>query len=167
MGPVISKNGNENLSTSFFGKKESVNYINQGVQATELHGRFYSEKEIHQFVDKVVTDLVQRGWDDRERFQIELSMIESIHNALEHGNNNDPQRPVEVFGMLTDKMFFLQVHDDGEGFDPRDILDTRKEENITSSHGRGIIIMESTMNEVAFNRTGNTIMLSYMREDEK
>jgi serine/threonine-protein kinase RsbW len=89
---------------------------------------------------------------------IELALHEALANAVVHGASSDPSKIVECdvacdeeHGML------IVVRDPGSGFDPASIADPCVAENIYSSHGRGIYLINQLMDEVRFHKNGTEI----------
>ncbi len=90
--------------------------------------------------------------------EIELALSEALANAVLHGAKSDATKIVEcdvacdeVHGML------IVVRDPGAGFDPNTIGDPSSGENIFSSHGRGIYLINQLMDEVQFKKNGTEI----------
>ena len=95
--------------------------------------------------------------DGRED-DIELALSEALANAVVHGAGSDPSKIVECdvacdeeHGML------IVVRDPGPGFDAGKISDPCYGENIYSSHGRGIYLINQLMDEVQFRKNGTEI----------
>ena len=44
----------------------------------------------------------------------------------------------------------IRIRDQGSGFDPRELPDPRLPENLMKPNGRGILLMESFMDEIDF-----------------
>jgi serine/threonine-protein kinase RsbW len=95
--------------------------------------------------------------DGRED-DIELALSEALANAVVHGAGSDPSKIVECdvacdeeHGML------IVVRDPGPGFDPEKISDPCCGENIYSSHGRGIYLINQLMDEVKYHKNGTEI----------
>ena len=90
--------------------------------------------------------------------EIELALQEALANAVVHGAGNDPEKKVELrvaceeeHGML------IIVADPGYGFDPAQVPDPQLAENLYSSHGRGIYLINRLMDHVEFKRGGAEI----------
>ena len=90
--------------------------------------------------------------------EIELALQEALANAVVHGAENDPEKKVcckvacdEGRGML------IVVSDPGDGFDPTKVADPLRAENLYSSHGRGIFLINRLMDQVEFRRGGTEI----------
>jgi serine/threonine-protein kinase RsbW len=108
-----------------------------------------------QSVMKVVREM--KCADGREN-EIELALSEALANAVVHGASADPAKIVECdvacdqeHGML------IVVRDPGPGFDPARLANPCVGENIYSSHGRGIYLINQLMDEVQFHKNGTEI----------
>lgn len=93
-----------------------------------------------------------------KEFEIETAVRESLANAIRHGCGSDPAKRVEccvacdeAHGML------IVIRDPGPGFDPASIPSPIMGENIFSTHGRGIYLINQLMDEVRFERGGREI----------
>lgn len=104
------------------------------------------------------------GFDKDDLFAIRLSLEESLVNAIKHGNKNDPKKNVIVEYTITDNKFDVVISDEGQGFCPDDVPDPRKAENLCKSSGRGVLLINSYMDVVEYNQTGNSVhMIKYKK----
>ncbi|MGA2203146.1 MAG: ATP-binding protein [Terriglobales bacterium] len=89
---------------------------------------------------------------------IELALTEALANAVVHGAKNDPSKVIECdVACDTQHGMLIVVRDPGTGFDPAKIADPCQGENIYSSHGRGIYLINQLMDEVQFHKNGTEI----------
>jgi serine/threonine-protein kinase RsbW len=97
---------------------------------------------------------------------IELALTEALANAVVHGAKGDPQKIVECDVACDEaRGMLIVVRDPGPGFDPSSIPSPVIGENIYSSHGRGIFLINQLMDEVQFKNNGKEIhMLKRMKE---
>ena len=51
------------------------------------------------------------------------------------------------------------IRDEGPGFDPRTLPDPTDPENLLKPSGRGVMLIRTFMDAVAFNETGNEITM--------
>jgi len=96
------------------------------------------------------------GLDEDARHWVGVAVRESVVNAIKHGNCNDAGKRVYVtFTLLPadDPGVRIAVRDEGCGFDPDSIPDPLAPENILKSSGRGIFLIRSFMDELAFEQT--------------
>jgi serine/threonine-protein kinase RsbW len=88
------------------------------------------------------------GLGDDLIFAIDLAIRESVANAVKHGNKFDEGKDIEVtFADISDG-FEITVRDHGSGFAVDDIPDPTNPENLLKANGRGILFMNSFMDEV-------------------
>jgi serine/threonine-protein kinase RsbW len=91
---------------------------------------------------------------------IELALAEALANAVVHGAKGDPSKVVECDVACDEKRgILIVVRDPGSGFDPAKIADPCIGENIYSSHGRGIYLINQLMDEVQFHKNGTEIRM--------
>jgi serine/threonine-protein kinase RsbW len=89
---------------------------------------------------------------------IELALSEALANAVVHGAGLDPSKTVECdVACDEERGMLIVVRDPGAGFDPQKITDPCCGENIYSSHGRGIYLINQLMDEVQFRKNGTEI----------
>lgn len=91
-------------------------------------------------------------------FAVDMAVREAVTNAVIHGNKLDEAKFVEVKFSNTPNTFEISVHDQGSGFNPNDVPDPTKDENLLKTSGRGIFFMRNFMDEVDWspNPTGGT-----------
>ena len=89
---------------------------------------------------------------------IELALAEALANAVVHGAKADPSKIVECDVACDEaRGLLIVVRDPGNGFDPGTIPSPVQGENVFSSHGRGIYLINQLMDEVKFARNGAEI----------
>jgi serine/threonine-protein kinase RsbW len=89
---------------------------------------------------------------------IELALTEALANAVVHGAKEDPSKTVEcIVACDEEKGMLIMVRDPGPGFDPASIPNPCSGENVFSSHGRGIFLINQLMDEVKFHKNGTEI----------
>ncbi|MFM9905501.1 MAG: ATP-binding protein [Pyrinomonadaceae bacterium] len=79
---------------------------------------------------------------------LDLAIRESVANAVKHGNKFDETKPVEITFADSSAGFEVTVRDHGAGFDIDEIPDPTNPENLLKANGRGILFMNSFMDEV-------------------
>ena len=116
-------------------------------------------------VQEAILDQVKAcGYSDREVFGIRLAVEEALSNAVNHGNGGDPAKTVSVEYAVDRQRVWIRVTDEGPGFEPEELPDPRCEKHLTAPHGRGVLLMQAYMSEVAFNDRGNVVTLIKHRE---
>jgi len=100
-----------------------------------------------------VADAARRlGFAEDALFGIDMAVREAVTNAVLHGNRGDESKPVELGLAGTDAGLVVTVRDRGEGFDPEQVDDPTREENLLKASGRGILFMRTFMDEVDWRR---------------
>lgn len=118
---------------------------------------FHSSLGMLDFV-QMISEYVARtvGLDDDSVHWVTVAVRESVVNAIKHGNCNDIRKRVHVeFTSLQDREgpgIAILVRDEGCGFDPTTIADPVAPENLLKTHGRGIFLMRTFMDEMTFER---------------
>jgi anti-sigma regulatory factor (Ser/Thr protein kinase) len=111
-------------------------------------------------VDGVMQIAREMKCADGNEDQIELALREALANAIVHGCNNDPSKNVECCVACTESSdIVIVVRDPGVGFVLRDVPNPLAAENLHSTHGRGIYLINQLMDEVSFERNGAEIRM--------
>ena len=120
--------------------------------------------QVGELVD-VVVDCCFGGTEasSRARFRLCTVVAEAVANAMLYGNENDPSRRVTVEIELHDDRVIISVSDEGEGFDPQALPDPTAPDAIELTTGRGLYMIHSLADHVAFNDRGNTIWITLSR----
>jgi serine/threonine-protein kinase RsbW len=90
--------------------------------------------------------------DDGTMYRLLVSCTEAVNNAIVHGNKNNPDRRVTIRCTATEKAITIRVKDEGEGFNAENLPDPREEKNLLKESGRGVFLIRSLMDDVAFRR---------------
>jgi len=90
------------------------------------------------------------GLNEDERFHVAVAVREAAINAVLHGNEYDPKRPIAVSLENTGADLIFTIADQGRGFDPNHLPDPLAAENLLRGSGRGIFLIRSLMDEVHF-----------------
>ena len=101
------------------------------------------------------------GFDENERDSLAIAITEVVANAINHGNKRAKDKNVHVKFVTTTKSFIIQVRDEGEGFNPDELADPLKPENLLKESGRGIFIVKTLIDDVQykFRKTGTEVIL--------
>jgi serine/threonine-protein kinase RsbW len=79
---------------------------------------------------------------------IELSISESMINAIQHGNKADPAKKATLKISSNGESIEIIVEDEGKGFTLDRVADPTDQANLLKPSGRGILIIRSFMDEV-------------------
>ena len=119
--------------------------------------------EAARICDLLLDHARDRGFGQEDLFAIHLALEEAFLNAVQHGNASDPNKTVSIECLLTPEKFDISIADQGGGFDPGVIPDCRCGPNLYKTNGRGILLINSYMDIVEFNDSGNCIHLVKFR----
>ena len=97
---------------------------------------------------------------DDNNVEIELALSEALVNAIVHGNQQDPRKRVYVnCRCTTDGEVSITVEDEGHGFENDAVPDPTSPENLLRTHGRGIYLIRTLMDEVDFEQGGSVVRM--------
>ena len=116
-------------------------------------------------VGEVLEQLRRNNWVEGDVFGIHLALEEALVNAIKHGNEYDAEKKVRVACRLSEKRIYIEISDEGSGFDPTTVPDPTKDENLETPSGRGILLMRNFMTNVEYNAAGNRVTMEKIRED--
>lgn len=109
-------------------------------------------------VQQVMSAIREVRCIDGKEDSIELALIEALANAVVHGAKEDPSKVIECLVACDEQRgVLIIVRDPGNGFDPEAIPTCTVGENVFSSHGRGIFLINQLMDEVKFHKNGTEI----------
>lgn len=91
--------------------------------------------------------------DDGTFYRLLVAGTEAINNGILHGNKSDPSKSVFVTCAVDSRKLIFRVKDQGRGFKPEEVPDPLEEKNLLKISGRGIFLMRSLMDKVAFTVT--------------
>ena len=111
-------------------------------------------------VAEMLDEAQAAGYSNGVRFAIRLALEEALINAIKHGNRFDPAKKIKVCAEVDQRRASVSVADEGEGFDPAAVPDPTVDENLEKPCGRGIMLMRTYMDEVAYNRRGNEVRIT-------
>jgi serine/threonine-protein kinase RsbW len=110
-------------------------------------------------LQKMLDQLGAAGWSDRDCFGVHLSVEEALVNAIRHGNQLCPEKVVRFECRIAPDALWVQISDQGEGFDPADVPDPTDPEQLEAPSGRGIMLMRNFMSKVDFSNGGTTVTM--------
>jgi serine/threonine-protein kinase RsbW len=100
------------------------------------------------------------GFEGENLFALRIALEEAMVNAIKHGNRLDPAKQVRVEATISPEKVEILVEDEGPGFDRAAVPDPTADENLTKASGRGILLIESYMTEVAWDRGGRRLHMA-------
>jgi serine/threonine-protein kinase RsbW len=117
----------------------------------------------HDVQERIVAMLEEREYSMRDVFAVRLALEEALVNAIKHGNQLDPDKTVRIHCDVEQDRIYVEIEDQGPGYNPEDVPDPTLDENIERASGRGLMLIKSFMNRVEFNEKGNLIRLEKFR----
>jgi serine/threonine-protein kinase RsbW len=111
-------------------------------------------------VDDISETLTRLDVPEQKRLEVGLAVQEALANAVVHGCGNDPSKQIRC-RLRTDEhsRIVIIVTDPGPGFNPGQISDPKRNENLHADHGRGVYLIRQLMDEVHFESIGNEIRM--------
>lgn len=117
-------------------------------------------EELEPEIERILEILKEMPCARENMHEITLALREVLTNAVIHGNREDPSKKVQICGACEgQERFLLVVTDEGEGFDPEAIPDPTVAENVFSTHGRGVFLINRLMDRVEFRQGGRQVLL--------
>ncbi len=92
---------------------------------------------------------------------IMIAVIESVNNAIIHGNQLDKSKNVLLSAHLKEEQIVFIVSDQGGGFDHQSLPDPTAPDNLEKIGGRGIFLIKHLADEVQFKSEGRTLELTF------
>jgi serine/threonine-protein kinase RsbW len=115
---------------------------------------------ISPFVDQLMRFILNFRRADGSEGDIDAALHEALANAVVHGNGeNSCKRVYVTCRCYMDGEVSITVRDQGKGFDSSSLLNPTFRENLLLTHGRGIYLMKTLMDEVSFEEGGAVVMM--------
>jgi len=92
---------------------------------------------------------------------IMIAVVESVNNAILHGNGANKEKLVTLSAVLKEEEVTFTIEDQGQGFDQNHLPDPTAPENVTNPGGRGIFLMRHLADEVIFAEEGRKVSLTF------
>jgi serine/threonine-protein kinase RsbW len=105
------------------------------------------------------------GYPEEDILAVRVAAYEAVSNAFQHGNQRDPNKFIDFHYLVTRDEMWLQVEDQGPGFDPDRVPDPPALQPLAAPHGCGLCQMRACMTWVRFNQKGNRVTLYKQRSD--
>lgn len=115
--------------------------------------------EAREVQERIIGLMEQNAWPMRECFGVRLALEEAMVNAIKHGNRMQSDKQVYIACELTAEEVTVVIEDQGDGFKPEEVPDPTDDENLENPGGRGIMLIRSFMNGVAYNDKGNRLTM--------
>ncbi|MFQ5876940.1 MAG: ATP-binding protein [Acidobacteriota bacterium] len=111
-------------------------------------------------IRRVMGIIREMGCAAGKETDVEIALREALVNAVVHGCRSDPAKKVQLCVACDESRgMLIIVRDPGEGFRPDKLPSPTLGQNLYSSHGRGIYLINRLMDEVRFERGGTEIRM--------
>jgi serine/threonine-protein kinase RsbW len=114
----------------------------------------------------VIRAMERVGYGVADNFAVRLALEEAVVNAVKHGHGHDPRKQVRIWWAVSASAVKLFVEDQGPGFDPAGVPDPFLAESLERPCGRGLLLINTYMTWVRFNRRGNCVAMCRRRSKE-
>jgi serine/threonine-protein kinase RsbW len=95
----------------------------------------------------VQTEAQALGLDEDDLYRVGIAIRECMVNAVVHGNRYNSRKKVHLKVVRAADRITIVVGDEGDGFDPNAVPDPLEGENLLRGSGRGVMLMQSFMDE--------------------
>ena len=112
---------------------------------------------------EILGKIESQGWIQQDIFAVHLAVEEALANAIQHGNQFDPNKHIRIGCRLSSDRICVEIADEGAGFDPHSLPDPTCFDRLRSPRGRGVMLMKAFMSRVEFNAAGNAVLLEKIR----
>lgn len=115
---------------------------------------------IASFEDQLMRFILKFRSADGSEGDIGTALHEALVNAVIHGNGENSCKCVYIeCRCYMDGEVSLTVRDEGKGFDSSAVPDPTFGENLLFTHGRGIYLMKTLMDQVSFEDGGAVVRM--------
>ena len=110
-----------------------------------IPSRLDEMEAVHSLIEEAIKEY---KLSDEMAHWIELTISESMINAIQHGNKADPAKEATLKISSNGDAIEIIVEDQGKGFSLDLVADPTDVANLLKPSGRGILIIRSFMDEV-------------------
>jgi serine/threonine-protein kinase RsbW len=137
---------------------------------SDLPSSGWKRAELHAIEDlgwlakQLENEMKNLDYPRKDSFAAGLVLREAVVNAIRHGHRLDCSRTVLVSYHLTPEAVYIEVADEGLGFDPYlvpDLFDDPRRRG--PARGRGLLLMRLYTSWIRFNQRGNRVILCKWR----
>lgn len=116
-------------------------------------------------IENILEILQKEGFiDSEDEVWSRLCLDEILVNAIKHGNKEIKDKKVDISLYLDSKLWAVRVEDEGEGFTEECVPDVEEEDSLELEHGRGILLIQSYMDEVWYYDKGKRVQLKKLKK---
>lgn len=115
-------------------------------------------EEIAPLVDGIMHVVATMQCAKGKEAEVQMALTEALANAVIHGAQNDPRKEVECcVACDAERGMLIVIRDPGTGFDPAKVPNPVMGQNIFSTHGRGIYLINRLVDDVRYEKGGTEI----------
>lgn len=130
------------------------------VAAFELDEKIPSDLNlVVPLAERVSGEVMALTGSSDEVFRVKLALEEALTNAVRHGNRGDPRLCVSLRVKATARDIFMDVHDEGKGFDFEHLPDPTLGDRTLKPSGRGVFLIKQYMDKVEFYDNGRGLRM--------
>ncbi|MHC4153987.1 MAG: ATP-binding protein [Planctomycetota bacterium] len=108
---------------------------------------------------RILSEVESNDFSQEDVFGVHLALEEAFLNALKHGNKMDSGKEIKIDYLVGGDRVEISLADEGDGFDPANVPDPRRGDNLYKTAGRGVFLMRCYMDVVEFNERGNVVRM--------
>lgn len=90
------------------------------------------------------------GFDSDDALNVGLAVRETVVNAINHGNEADPTRKVNIVLETIEDGLRARIRDQGKGFNHREVPDPTDPESVMRTSGRGLLLVRAFVDDIKF-----------------
>ncbi len=113
----------------------------------------------HELIEQTILAMSDLEWPGGDMFHVQMAMEEALVNAIEHGNKRCESKLVAVAISVSGQEITIQIKDQGDGFDHRNVADPTEEERLDQPRGRGVLLIRELMSQSRYNDLGNELVM--------
>jgi serine phosphatase RsbU (regulator of sigma subunit)/anti-sigma regulatory factor (Ser/Thr protein kinase) len=121
--------------------------------------RLKREDETNALCAIILKEMDHSGYSDAVIRQMRAVMVELVHNAMHHGNHDDPRKLVKIAYHVDARRTIFALMDQGAGFTPPRLPDPAGQPQPESSVEKGLAGVRQFADYLQFSSTGNCIAL--------
>lgn len=119
-----------------------------------LKSTYEESEKVPDFVDELQKEC---KLDDEISGNLMLLLSEAVTNAIEHGNELDPNKTAKIVIEITDNEVVAMVQDEGKGFQHSEQENPLAEENLLKDGGRGVFLLKELSDEMEYLDNGTRL----------
>jgi serine/threonine-protein kinase RsbW len=124
----------------------------------KIESKMANLRLIENAIDEITSSL---GINQDNYGKILVATLEAVNNAITHGNKFNPEKMVLIEITVENDEMVVTVTDEGPGFNPTNIPDPTRPENIEELSGRGVFLMTKLADAISFNEKGNSVTMKF------